>query len=101
MTTEAETDTEELRIRCARCRDRFPPEAFHRNKTAKTGRDSYCKGCRNAYLQEWIAKQPPEWRKMRAERTRAWEQANLERKREYQRDYARRRRARKAQEARP
>jgi hypothetical protein len=56
---------------CARCKDYFPPGQFHRNKALSTGRDCYCKACRNAYTREWLARQPPEYLQMRKRRQRS------------------------------
>lgn len=63
---------------CARCKGRFPPEAFHRNRRLSTGYDCYCRDCRNAYCREWLEKQPEGWKRERTARTREWEKKNPE-----------------------
>lgn len=76
-------------LTCSTCREKKPPEDFYSNKSTTTGRDCYCKLCRDVYnlansypkkklTVAYKAKMARARRRARAkypEKTRAWQMA--------------------------
>ncbi len=80
--------------RCSRCGKEYPatPEYFHRDRTRKSGLNTACKTCINAYHRERYPEckaAKDKWRSENADHIREWRRANRDRLREYHRQYGR------------